>query len=504
VTEQAIYAPSDVQQEAHDCRAVQILYGGTAGCGKTWWLRWDPIITQLYDHWGEPGEHTRYLQARARGEDFKSAGWALHVRENMTQLDQTIDKVKDIASKVDPGSRWVASLNTIVFSCGYRYQFGHLEHEDSWRKYDTNEYTAIYMDEAVNLHLSQFDGLYGRLRTGDPVLARKLRFGLATNPDAPAHGAWVKRLFVDPHRDGRRLLRAQHTRSDGTVGETTRIYIPAYLSDNPDKGFSRDYEDRLRGLNSKAVMQARLFCNWDVIEGAFFEHEWEPSVHVVKPFPIPDHWPKFRVMDWGYKSPCPVHWVAVNEDGDLVFFKEVTFNYKIHPSKRKDSQLVAISIRNIEKEMGLWDEKRNCSKITGPADNQIWGNIDGGWRIVDKMAAEGVHWVPCTKNRFAGTAEVVRRMRDIPKSGDAKPGLQVFETCTELRRTIPLLPTSKNDPEVPEDGGEDHWYDNLMYACMYRTRAAGKQPKKHTDECDLNDLDRARLVRSGRRWGYGT
>lgn len=504
--ERTIYSPSEVQQEAHDCQGSdvqEILYGGTAGCGKSVWLRWDPIITQLYDWHGMPGEHTRYLHARARGEEYHSVGWALHVRQNFKHLIQTIDECRNLASIVDPGSRWISRDDLILFSCGYKQQFGHLEHEDSWRAFDTNQYTHLEMDEAIQLFECQFHGLRGRVRSTDPILSKKLRICLASNPDAPARGRWVKQRFVDPAPGGRKMLSEQFTRFDGTIGTRTRMYIPAFLSDNPDKEFCRQYEDTLRTM-PKHIMEARLFCKWDVIEGAFFEQEWKPSVHVVKPFPVPDHWPKFRIMDWGYKSPCPVYWVAVNEDGDLVFFREVTFNHNVPASKRKDSQLVAISIRNIEKEMGLWDEKRNCSKITGPADSQIWGQIDGGWRIVDKFAAEGVHWVPCTKNRFAGTAEVVRRMNDIPKSGDARPGLQVFETCTELRRTIPLLPTDPNDPEVPQDGGEDHWYDCLMYGCMYRTRAASKQPKKHIDECDMNDLDRARLVRQGRRWGYGT
>ena len=69
---QLLYSPSDVQREAHYCEAREICYGGTQGCGKTWWLRWDPIITQVYDWNGSKGEHTRYLEAQERGEKFES------------------------------------------------------------------------------------------------------------------------------------------------------------------------------------------------------------------------------------------------------------------------------------------------------------------------------------------------------------------------------------------------------------------------------------------------
>jgi len=503
--ERYIYTPSPVQLEAHNCQGAdvqEILYGGTAGCGKSVWLRWDPIITQLYDWNGMPGEHTRYLEAKTRGEEFRSVGWALHVRENYNQLLQTIEECKGIAKMVDPGSRWVARDQLIIFSCGYKIQFGHLDTADAWREYDTNQYTHLALDEAVNLFEGGFHGLRSRVRTTDPILSKKLRVCLASNPDAPAKGQWVKKRFVEPEPEGRKMLAERFKRFDGTFGTRTRMYIPAYLSDNPDPEFRRQYEDTLRTL-PKHIMEARLYCRWDVVEGAFFESEWIPSVHVVKPFPIEPHWHVGRTMDWGYKSPCPIFYWAVNDDGDLIIFKEVNFNFKVSPGKRKDSQLVAMSLRNIEKEMGYWDERRNCSKITGPADNQIFGRIDGGWRIADKMAAEGISWIPCTKNRIAGTAEVMRRLKDIPTNPDSHPGLMVFDTCKELIRTMPLLETNPDEPETPKDGGEDHWYDCLMYTCMYRTGAAKKPGRRVVDECDLNDIDQARLRRSGRRWGYG-
>jgi hypothetical protein len=497
--EEVLYEPSPVQQEAHDCPADEVLYGGTAGPGKSVWLRWDPFINQIM---GSGGEHDRYLLAKATMRDFRSVGWALHVRKYLKQLRQTIEIMKKIAEHVDPASVWHAKDDTIEMSCGYRIEFGHLEHEDSWRSYDSNEYTHLAMDEATQLHECQFDGLRSRVRCVDPVLRRKLRVCLASNPDSPVCGRWVKKTFVDPAPVGRTLLRSKLEMFDGSTEYRTRMYIPAFLSDNPNPQFRRDYEKTLRTL-PRHLMRARLMCDWNVLEGAFFEYEWIPSVHVVKPYKIPDHYPKFRVLDWGYKTACPVTYWAVTEDEDLVCFRELTFNHEVTPRERKDSQLVAMAIRDAEKQMGFWDEARNQSRLSGPADYQIREERDGGWTIEDRMAAEGVYWVPCHKNRLAGTSEFLRRLKDIPTREGARPGVTFFNTCHHTIRTIPMLPVSKTDPEVPEDGGEDHWYDTCMYACMYRAPAAVKPKVTHREEWETNDLDRAR-ARAARRYGYGS
>jgi hypothetical protein len=44
----------------------------------------------------------------------------------------------------------------------------------------------------------------------------------------------------------------------------------------------------------------------------------------------------------------------------------------------------------------------------------------------------------------------------------------IFSNCTNLIRTLPLLPTDKNNPEDVDTHAEDHAYDALRYACMSR------------------------------------
>ena len=501
---QLLYSPSDVQQEAHYCDAREILYGGTQGCGKTWWLRWDPIITQVYDWNGSPGEHSRYLAARARGDNFESKGWALHLRRTYNELEQTIQKVLGFIYKVDPGAVYNSKNYTIKMTCGYRIQFGHCKDEEDWRLYDSNEYSHIAFEEVIQFTKDQYDGVRRRLRCEDSILNSKRRIISASNPDAPADGQWVKERFVDPAPAGRKMLVDKVTMFDGTVEEYKRIFFPAFLSDNPDAEFRKQTEIDLR-TQPHHIMEARLMGNWNMVQGGFFAHEWVPSVHVVKPFQIPKHWPRGRAMDWGYKKACPNMWFAKNEDGDLIVYREVTFNHNVPEAKRKDAQLVALAIKKIEQANDEWDDRRKCSTLTGPADYQICERRGGqGPTIEETMANEGVYWVKSTKNRYAATAELIRRLKDRPTRPGSHPAIMVFDTCEHLKRIMPLIRIDKNDPEVPLKDDNGHWLETLMYIAMYCMPNADKVLKKYEDDGEDDELKTARVAKQQGKWGYGS
>lgn len=491
-----LYKPSEVQQEAHSCRTgnfTEILYGGTAGCGKTWFLRWDPILTQVF------GEHERYVeQLRLGNKGWRSIGWAIHFRREYPMLQQTIDRVADFIKKVDPGARWNGDDYIWTFSCGYKLQFANLQQDDSYRKYDSSEYTHIAFDELIQFTRDQYMFLYSRLRTGDPVLGKDLRIVSASNPDAPAEGVWVKERFVDPAPGGRKALSESTKLFDGTVEKRARVFLPASLADNPDEASRREYEITLRQLPHH-VMLARLMGDWNVIEGAFFAWEWRPDRHVVKPFPIPKHWVRGRSIDWGYKNACPVYHFAQNPDGDLIFYRETTYNYKLKEEKyRKDAELVALSIRKEEISYGEWDEERNISLVTGPSDPEMEADHgSGGPSIRQTMENHGVYWQKQAKDVEQAVAELLRRLRDVPSDPKKMPGVVFFDTCTEIIRTLPTIPTDKSNPEMPEHGGPHHWLDAVLCACLYcPTSSLGEEkpkPKNHPDfDADEDDLTKAR------------
>ena len=58
--------------------------------------------------------------------------------------------------------------------------------------------------------------------------------------------------------------------------------------------------------------------------------------------------------------------------------------------------------------------------------------------------------------------------RDENGKMNGRPMLQVFESCSQFIRTIPMLSVMPNDPEDIDTTGEDHIYDSVCHLCMAR------------------------------------
>jgi hypothetical protein len=165
-------------------------------------------------------------------------------------------------------------------------------------------------------------------------------------------------------------------------------------------------------------------------------------------------------------------------------------------------------VRHIEETMGLWDKRRNCSRIVGPADNQLWEKR--GEHLTrskaDDFAERGIGWVKADKKSRQRNAELLaERLRD-HMGGTTTPGIVFFRTC---RKTIETIPSIQRKPppndEEPADGGDDHWLDETLYACAYASRGrvgvASGQGEDDVDE-DFWPPKEAPVAKPG-AWGYG-
>lgn len=465
---------------------IEILGAGSAGPGKTTALVWDPIITQAAE------EHLRCANPRHPfplrwGE---SKGKALHLRRAIPHLEQTIAETHKLFPKLDPGAKWDQQNKTWLFQSGYTYKMGHCVEKNDWQQYFSQQFTHIGFDESVQFETEQYDQIRGRCRTTDPVLKYKLRVCSMSNPvmrsDASvsinvSNPHWVRDRFVEPHPEGNVMLIEPFKMQDGTPDYHCRIYLPARLTDNPDLEFRRQYEATLQGL-PEHIRQAQLFGNWYLVVGAFFSAAWNPQMHVSSPVRIPDDWPKFRTMDWGYKQPGCIHWWAMDEEDNLVCFYEYTF-------KEKDVGEVAKDVHEIEVSLGL-TKSETKSPITGPADTQLWEQRgDAVASKAEVFASKGVSWVQADKrSRQRNAEELTRRLR-----GDSLGAKIVFFTgCVNAIRTIPTIGTDDKKPEVPKDGGPDHWLDSVLYACAYASRGRiGHKTSPHGDADDDDDEEPA-------------
>ncbi len=487
-----IYRPSPWQQEFHALRVHEALGAGAAGVGKSLCLLMDPMEQVIVEHQRcADSKHPYHIRKWGN-----STGWALHLRRELGELEQTIARSQVMFPGMDKQAHYRRDTHTWTFSSGFKYQFGHCKDADDHIKYLSNQYTHISFDELTTFSKLQYDGITARIRSSDPVLRRMLKVRSMSNPGVSpgAEPHWVRRLFVDPALEGRKVLAKRLKRKDGTAFTRTRIYLPGKLSDNPDKQFAQDYEEVLTDKPAH-IRKAYLDGDWYFRPGSFFGEDFDRRLHVVRPFAIPSDWPVFRAMDWGFKTKGNIGWYAMDPDGDLFKIEEFTF-IGLEDFK------VAKEVEHIEKRLRLWDEKKKRSRITGPADTQLWENRgDSGKSKAQVFLENGVPWEQADKkSRATNSQRLIKRLRS-HNGGTTNPGIMFFENCKYTISTLPQIDTDQNDPEQPLKGGDDHAVDETLYAAA---KASHGSTRIHVvRESEDFDEDEEEQTSDRGRYGYG-
>jgi hypothetical protein len=486
-----MYKASDWGKECHRLRVDEALVAGAAGTGKSLWGLHDAMPVVIVAHelcrrgivkWGELVDDQ-----------------CLHLRRKTGGLDTTIRRAAPIFKAIDPDVRFREKSLTFVFSSGLRFVFGHCKDPTDWENYYTHSYVHTFFDELTQFTREQYEQISSRSRATNPVLRKMVSVRSASNPGP----GWVRDLFVDPAPGGRKILTRKL--DDGTTA--TRIFIPATIDDNPDKGFVEQFKRQLM-RRPEHIKRALLYGDWWVTADSFFAEHWRPDLHIIDPFKIPGDWPRFRSLDWGYKSYGCVLWFAVDPDGNLLVEREYTFRFK-------DGDEVAKDIRAIEEKMGLWAGRR--SKITGPADHNLWGEVSSAESHADKMMRHGVTWVRADKKSRRMNAERVLGRLDSHNNGLIRPGLCFFRGMTDnCIKTIPTLPSDlenhdEDKRDAPVKCDYDHWYDALAYGAAYRTvdgeslkrQIENRQRKAYDDEDDDGRKRKKKSVGGWGRLGYG-
>jgi phage terminase large subunit len=84
---------------------------------------------------------------------------------------------------------------------------------------------------------------------------------------------------------------------------------------------SQEDKDFWLSVLSADEIEKRIYGHFMRLEGAVFK-EFDPRVHVVEPFPIPFHWKKYHVIDFGYNAPFVCLWIAFDPYNNAYVYQE--------------------------------------------------------------------------------------------------------------------------------------------------------------------------------------
>ena len=427
VEKNIIFQPNDgPQTQFLAAPEREVFYGGARGGGKSYAMLIDPL---------------RYCD--------KAHHRALLIRRSMPELRDMINHSQRLYGQAYPGAKWREQEKEWRFPSGARIEFGYAENLTDVLRYQGQSYTWIGIDELPQYPTPEiYNFLRSSLRSVDPDIPVYMR---ATGNPGNVGSLWVKEMFVDPSEPNK----AFDVHIDTIAGRKsiTRRFIPAKLQDNP---YLMQTDDYMIMLSSLPEVQRKQFLegDWSAFENSAFP-EFDMSVHVVQPFDIPSNWLRFRTCDWGYSSAACVLWIAVDFDNNFWVYRE-------HYTQRVTADVFARQVM----------EKEHNEYIRyGILDSSTWAKRgDAGPSIAETMIREGCKWRPSDRSprsRVAGKLELHRLLTKDLDTG--QPKLKVFSNCTNLVRTMPMLPVDKNNPEDVDTHAEDHAYDALRYGVMSRT-----------------------------------
>ena len=426
VKENIIFEPNKgPQTEFLAAPEREVFYGGARGGGKSYAMLVDPL---------------RYCH--------KENHRALLLRRSMPELRDMINHSQRLYPKAFPGTKWREQEKEWRFASGARIEFGYAENLTDVLRYQGQSYTWIGIDELPQYPTPEiYNFLRSSLRSVDPEIPVYMR---STGKPGNVGSMWVKEMFVDPAQPNTKF----DVLIDTIAGQRkiTRRFIPAKLQDNP---YLTQTEDYLVMLSSLPEVQRKQFLegDWSAFEDCAFP-EFDPAKHIAKPFEIPKNWHRFRACDWGYSSHSCVLWIAIDFDNNLWVYRELYI-------KRMTADVFAKKVLDLEHGEYI---------RYGVLDSSTWARRgDVGPSIAETMIREGCRWRPSDRSprsRINGKLELHKRLSFDKNTGE--PKLKIFNTCRNLLRTFPLLPTDKNNPEDVDTDVEDHAYDALRYGCMTR------------------------------------
>ena len=425
-TQNVIFKPNKGPQTQFLASAErEVFYGGARGGGKSYAMLVDPL---------------RYCT--------KQNHRALLLRKTMPELRDMITHSQRLYGKAYPGARWREQEKEWRFPSGARIEFGYAENMTDVLRYQGQSYTWIGIDELPQYPTPDiYNFLRSSLRSVDPAIPVFMR---ATGNPGNVGSQWVREMFVNPSRPNVPF----HISIDTPTGikKITRRFIPAKLQDNP---YLMQTEDYYAMLSSLPEVQRKQFLegDWDAFENSAFP-EFNKDIHTVEPFDIPRSWTRFRSCDWGYSSPACVLWFAIDWDNHLWVYRELYRN-------KMTADVFAKQVMNMEH--GEYIKY-------GVLDSSTWARRgDVGPSIAETMIQEGCRWRPSDrspKSRVNGKMELHKRLKFDEELEQTR--IKIFTTCTNLIRTLPLLPVDNNNPEDVDTDAEDHAYDALRYGVMSR------------------------------------
>lgn len=454
------FGPSDRQLKFHTSQAFETFFGGAAGPGKSTALCADAITFCLKYSGHRAFLFRRTLVTLRQG--------TLPVIQR--QIGPYMALPDHLKATLPDGKllsiRYNGSDKCFYFSNGSFLQFAYLNTIADIYNYSSLEMHWLGFDELTQFTEEEYMFLLTRVRAND---RRPLRVRAASNPGDIGHN-FVKERFIeslDPNINYIPEIPYEEVFEDPDTGERytrDRVFIPAYVQDNPNQHIQQEYKRNLNAIKDPQLRQALLKGDWNTFMGRVYT-EWDKDIHVIHgALPVDlDACEKFIGFDWGYHDAAVATWLAYapeNEEGvrHIYAYREI---HETGKSPRWWGKTIADIIK---------DEPIQYMILPHDCFSHLGGNAT----IASQFDEFDIPYERADSLSHAAKMHRIALLHDMLALGDdGVPILQFHTNCANNIATIPTLPYSKTRPEEIDDKADDHDFDSTTYALMVITDPEG-------------------------------
>jgi phage terminase large subunit len=377
---------------------------------------------------------------------------AVVVRKTLnTHKDSTFAQLKWSAKNLGVFDKWKFNLNPLectYIPTGQKILFRGFDDplKLTSMTVDTGVLCWVWLEETYEIaDESDFDTLDESIRGEMPDGLWK-QLTLTYNPWVNSH--WTKKRFFD-NTDPNAFTLTTTYRCNEWLDEGDKNKIESLQFTNPDRY-------KVVGLGE-----------YGIPGGTFFE-EFRTDIHVVDPFVIPDHWQRFRVLDYGLDM-LAHYWVTIDTHGYAFVYKELYEpNVIISDAAKRIKELTTETIKLTYGPPDLWNRRQETGKSAA-----------------DIFQENGIHLIKASADRIDGWLNLKEwinpfDIKDEQTGQTIKTArLKIFKNCVNLIRTLPQLQHDEKDPnDVATEPHEiTHAPDALRYFCMMRTLPSKPLPK---------------------------
>ncbi|SEO83344.1 phage terminase large subunit [Actinacidiphila rubida] len=423
------YEPHGSALEVFGRREPEVLMSGPAGTGKS-----RACLEKIHAMCLKtPG--VRALAVRKTGKSLAATG-LVTFREHVAEASIKAGHVKWFGgSQQEPAAYRYANGSTMVVGG-----------MDDPTKIMSAEYDVAYAQEATELTLNDWESITTRLRNGRISFQQLLG---DCNPSHPSH--WLKQRCDR----GQTVMLHCHHEDNPTLWQGG-VWTPrgvAYISKL----------DALTGARKERLRYGR----WVAAEGLVYE-AWDPAVHLVAPFDVPDSWTLWITVDFGYTNPTVIQFWRQDGDGRLFLTKEI---YRAQTLVEDHARAVLAILKD---DKGRW---------RGPRPRAVICDHDAEDRATLERHL-GLSTVAAHKGVSDGIQAVQSRLK---AAGDGRPRLFLFRDALVSRD--PELDAAKR-PCSTEEEVTGYVWDRGSEA----QRAADKPPKEAPVKTNDHGMDAMRYM----------